>query len=144
MAEWWNVWRVEKMNMRWLRQLGVAILVVDNENKKKCENYRTWHGGYWGEKGRLQNYTFSALNSLQKSFTSTICDGDDDDWKIELRNFCSTAGICARPIRASVPLGLFSLTLRLSENIRIRPGMGWKWDRNFFFEIWLSIKADFK
>lgn len=65
-------------------------------------------GGYWREKGRLQNYTFSALNSLQKSFTSTIYDGDDDDWKIELHNFCSTAGISARPIRASIPLGFFS------------------------------------
>lgn len=35
--------------------------------------------GDWREKGLLQNYISSALNSLQKSFTSTIYDGDDDD-----------------------------------------------------------------
>lgn len=45
---------------------------VDNVNEEKCENYRTWLSGWRNEKGRLQNYTFIAINSLEKSITSTL------------------------------------------------------------------------
>lgn len=79
MAEWWNRLEGRESEYKVVTSMRVVMLAADNENKTRVEviAHNTW--GEWREQGCLQNDTFSALNSLQKSFTSTIYDGNDYD-----------------------------------------------------------------